>query len=59
MCVMQETIQDGTGCWENLEGFFAEALVAKGQTIAVVVVAATAVEALRDDEILSVRAIAV
>ena len=41
------------------EGYSAEVLGAKGQTLAVVAVAAKAVEALRDDEILSVRAIAV
>jgi hypothetical protein len=41
------------------EGYSAEVLGAKGQTLAVVAVAAKAVEALRDDEVLSVRAIAV
>lgn len=41
------------------EGYSAEVLGAKGQTLAVIAVAAKAVEALRDDEVLSVRAIAV
>ena len=41
------------------EGYSAEVLGAKGQTLAVVAVAAQALEALRDDEVLSVRAIAV
>jgi hypothetical protein len=41
------------------EGYSAEVLGAKGQTLAVVAVAAKAVAALRDDEVLSVRAIAV
>lgn len=41
------------------EGYSAEVLGAKGQTLAVVAVAAKAVEALTDDEVLSVRAIAV
>ena len=41
------------------EGYSAEVLGAKGQTLAVVAVAAKAVEALRDDEVLSVRAISV
>mgnify|MGYP001613321640 CR=1 FL=1 len=41
------------------EGYSAEVLGAKGQTLAVIAVAAKAVELLRDDEVLSVRAIAV
>jgi len=41
------------------EGYSAEVLGAKGQTLAVVAVAASSLEALRDDEVLSVRAIAV
>jgi len=41
------------------EGYSAEVLGAKGQTLAVVTVSAKALEALRDDEVLSVRAIAV
>lgn len=41
------------------EGYSAEVMGAKGQTIAVIAVVASAVEALRDDEVLSVRAIAV
>ena len=41
------------------EGYSVEVLGAKGQTLAVVAVAAKALEALRDDEVLSVRAIAV
>jgi hypothetical protein len=44
---------------DGQEGYSAEVLGAKGQTLAVVAVAASAVEALRDDEVLSVRAIAV
>lgn len=41
------------------EGYSAEVLGAKGRTLAVVAVAVADVEALRDDEVLSVRAIAV
>ena len=41
------------------EGYSAEVLGAKGQTLAVIAVAAKALELLRDDEVLSVRAIAV
>ncbi|HUG10644.1 MAG TPA: DUF4926 domain-containing protein [Opitutaceae bacterium] len=41
------------------EGYSAEVLGAKGHTLAVVAVSASALEALRDDEVLSVRAIAV
>ncbi len=40
-------------------GYSVEVLGAKGQTLAVVAVPEVAVEALRDDEVLSVRAIAV
>jgi hypothetical protein len=40
------------------EGYSAEVLGAKGQTFAVIAVEARALEALRDDEVLSVRAIA-
>ncbi len=38
------------------EGYSAEVLGAKGQTLAVVAVASSALKALRDDEVLSVRA---
>jgi hypothetical protein len=41
------------------EGYSAEVLGAKGQTMAVIAVSAKSLEALRDDEVLSVRAIAV
>jgi hypothetical protein len=41
------------------EGYSAEVLGAKGQTLAVIAVAAKALELLRDDEVLSVRGIAV
>ena len=41
------------------EGYSAEVLGAKGQTLAVIGVTANALEALRDDEVLSVRPIAV
>jgi len=41
------------------EGFSVEVLGAKGQTLAVVALPASALEALRDDEVLSVRAIAI
>lgn len=40
------------------EGYSAEVLGAKGQTLAVVAVAASALEELREDEVLSVRAMA-
>ncbi|HEV8061896.1 MAG TPA: hypothetical protein VGP68_18605 [Gemmataceae bacterium] len=40
------------------EGYSAEVLGAKGQTLAVIAVAAKSLEALRDDEVLSVRAMA-
>jgi hypothetical protein len=40
-------------------GYSAEVLGAKGRTLAVIAVPETAVEALRDDEVLSVRALAV
>ncbi len=41
------------------EGYSAEVLGAKGQTLAVIAVAAASLESLRDDEVLSVRAMAV
>jgi hypothetical protein len=41
------------------EGFSVEVLGAKGQTLAVVALPASALDALRDDEVLSVRAIAI
>jgi hypothetical protein len=41
------------------EGYSAEVLRARGRTLAVIAVAAGFVEALRDDEVLNVRAIAV
>jgi hypothetical protein len=41
------------------EGYSAEVLGAKGQTLAVIAVAAASLEFLRDDEVLSVRAMAV
>jgi len=41
------------------EGFSAEVFGAKGQTLAVIAAAAVSLEALRDDEVLSVRAMAV
>ena len=41
------------------EGYSAEVLGAKGQTLAVIAVAAASLEALRDDEVLSVRTMAV
>jgi hypothetical protein len=41
------------------EGYSVEVLGAKGQTMAVIAVSAKSLEALRDDEVLSVRAIAV
>jgi hypothetical protein len=40
------------------EGYSAEVLGAKGQTLAVIAVSAKSLEALRDDEVLSVRAMA-
>lgn len=40
------------------EGYSAEVLGAKGQTLAVIAVAASALEELREDEVLSVRAMA-
>ncbi|MDI1251357.1 MAG: DUF4926 domain-containing protein [Lacunisphaera sp.] len=40
------------------EGYSAEVLGAKGQTLAVIAVAAGALEELREDEVLSVRALA-
>jgi hypothetical protein len=40
------------------EGYSAEVLGAKGQTLAVIAIAAKSLEALRDDEVLSVRAMA-
>ena len=40
------------------QGYSAEVLGAKGQTLAVIAVAVSEIEALRDDEVLSVRAIA-
>lgn len=40
------------------EGYSAEVLGAKGHTLAVIAVAADALEELRDNEVLSVRAIA-
>jgi len=39
------------------EGYSAEVLGAKGQTLAVIAVAAGAMEELREDEVLSVRAL--
>jgi hypothetical protein len=39
------------------EGYSAEVLGAKGQTLAVTAVSLASLEALRDDEVLSVRAI--
>jgi hypothetical protein len=41
------------------EGYSAQVVGAKGQTMAVIAVPANSLEALRDDEVLSVRAIAV
>jgi hypothetical protein len=41
------------------EGFSAEVLGAKGQTLAIIAVAAASLEALREDEVLSVRPMAV
>lgn len=41
------------------EGYSAEVLGANGKTLAVIGVEAKALEALRDDEVLSVRALAV
>lgn len=41
------------------EGYSAEVLGAKGKTLAVIGIEAKALEALRDDEVLSVRALAV
>jgi hypothetical protein len=41
------------------EGYSVEVLGAKGQTMAVAAVSANSFEALRDDEVLSVRAVAV
>jgi hypothetical protein len=41
------------------EGYSAEVLGAKGHTLAVIAVSAGSVEALRDDEVLGVRAIVV
>ena len=40
------------------EGYSAEVLGAKGQTLAVIAVESKSLEALRDDEVLSVRAMA-
>ncbi len=39
------------------EGYSAEVLGAKGQTLAIIAVSAKSLEELRDDEVLSVRAI--
>jgi Domain of unknown function (DUF4926) len=41
------------------EGYSAEVLGAKGHTLAVIAVATKSLEALRDDEVLSVRAMAI
>lgn len=41
------------------EGYSVEVLGAKGQTLAVIAVESSALEALRDDEVLSVRAMAI
>lgn len=41
------------------QGFSAEVLGAKGQTLAVIAVASSSLESLRDDEVLSVRAMAI
>jgi hypothetical protein len=41
------------------EGYSAEVLGAKGQTMAVIAVAAASLEALRDNEVLSVRSMTV
>ena len=43
---------------DGREGFSAEVLGAKGHTLAVIAVPADALEPLRDDEVLSVRALA-
>ena len=43
----------------GVDGYSAEVLGAKGQTLAVIAVEAKALEALRDDEVLNARAIAV
>ncbi|MBE7538312.1 MAG: DUF4926 domain-containing protein [Opitutaceae bacterium] len=44
---------------DGTEGYSAEVMGAKGQTVAVIAVPSTAIEALRDNEILSVRTISV
>jgi hypothetical protein len=44
---------------DGSEGYSVEVLGAKGQTLAVVAVPAMALEELREDEVLSVRALAV
>lgn len=44
---------------DGTDGYSAEVLGAKGQTLAVIAVEAKALEVLRDDEVLSARAIAV
>jgi hypothetical protein len=44
---------------DGTEGYSAEVLGAKGQTLAVIAVETKALESLRDDEVLSARAIAV
>lgn len=41
---------------DGAEGYSAEVLGAKGQTLAVIAVEAKALEALRDDDVLSARA---
>ncbi len=41
------------------EGYSAEVLGARGKILAVIVVPASAIEVLRDDEVLSVRTIAI
>jgi hypothetical protein len=51
--VERHVASDGT------EGYSAEVLGAKGQTLAVIAVETKGLEALRDDEVLSARAIAV
>ena len=42
---------------DGTEGYSAEVLGAKGQTLAIIAVETTALEALRDDEVLSARAV--
>jgi len=44
---------------DGTEGYSAEVLGAKGQTLAVIAVEAGILEALRDDEVLNARAMAV